>query len=230
MSPLPSTSELVALRGIDTCTLANTVETLDPRLRNEGFTNASIRCLFPKLPPLVGYAVPVKIRCSSPPVKGGHYLDRTDWWNYVLSIPAPRVVVVQDVDELPGTGSLLGQIHAAILQSLGCVGAITNGSVRDVPAVEASGFHFFASSLAVSHAYAHIVSFGEEVTVGGLKIQPGDLLHGDMHGILSVPVAVVPQIPVTAEALLKKERRLLAACRAPGFPGEKLRAVIDEIK
>ncbi|HVY71229.1 MAG TPA: RraA family protein, partial [Verrucomicrobiae bacterium] len=90
-----------ALRQIDTCTLANTIETLHPRLRNEGYMDSSIRCVFPKLGPLLGHAVPVEIRCSSPPTKGGHYLERTDWLNYVASIPAPRVVVVHDVDEFP---------------------------------------------------------------------------------------------------------------------------------
>ena len=221
--------QLEALRWLDTCTVANTIETFDHRLRNEGFTNARIRCLFPRLPALLGYAVTVRIRCSSPPTDGRHYLDRTDWWDFVQSIPAPRVVVIEDVDDVPGTGSLLGEVHANILRALGCVGAVTNGTVRDVPAVEALGFPLFAGGLTVSHAYAHIVSIGGEVKVGGLKIQPGDLLHGDVHGILSVPIDLARDIPAVAAQIIGQERRLIAVCRASDFSPEKLRSTLREM-
>ena len=95
---------------------------------------------------MLGYAVTLKVRSSSPPTTGGSYLDRTDWWNFILSLPAPRVVVLQDVDSKPGEGSLLGEVHANILRALGCMGAVTNGAVRDVPAAEAMGFQFFAGN------------------------------------------------------------------------------------
>ncbi|MBI3877365.1 MAG: RraA family protein, partial [Verrucomicrobia bacterium] len=123
---------LEALRRTDTCTVSNAIESFDVRLRNEGFTNGSIRCLFPERRPMVGHAVTVKIRCSSPPPQGHGYFDRTDWWDYLLTIAAPRVLVVQDVDLQPGTGSFLGEVHANILLALGCVGVVTNGAVRDV--------------------------------------------------------------------------------------------------
>jgi 4-hydroxy-4-methyl-2-oxoglutarate aldolase len=167
---LPLTAEqLEPLRLFDTCTVANVIETFNLRLRNEGFTNASIRCLAPRLRPMVGYAVTATIRASHPPPDRHHYLDRTDWWNFLLTIPAPRVVVLQDLDEKPGTGSLLGEVHANILLALKCTGAVTNGAVRDLPAVQATGFHLFAGNVAVSHSYVHIVNVGVPVEVGGLK-------------------------------------------------------------
>src|SRR5882724_1479537 len=131
MNPLPANSILETLRRFDTCAVANAIETFDVRLRNEGFADASIRCLIPEIAPIVGYAVPVKIRCSAPPPNTHVYTERTDWWNYILKIPAPRVVVIEDVDVQPGTGALIGELHANILQALGSVGAITNGVVRD---------------------------------------------------------------------------------------------------
>ena len=88
-----TTEQLEALRRLDACTLANTIEIFQQRLRNEGFADGSIRCLFPHLPPVVGYAVTVKIRGSAPPVAGDTYRDRTDWWDYVVSVPAPRVEI-----------------------------------------------------------------------------------------------------------------------------------------
>src|SRR5262249_5715538 len=180
----PLTSEqLESLRRLDACTLANAIETFHERLRNEGFVDHTVRCLFPRLEPMLGYAATVKIRGAAPPTANGGYNDRTDWWEYVSSLPAPRVVVVQDVSSRPGLGSLVGAVHMNILRAIHCVGVVTNGSVRDIPAAEAAGFHFFAGSVSVSHAYVHIVEVGKPVELGGLKIGSGDLLHGDLHGV-----------------------------------------------
>lgn len=213
---------LAALRQLDTCTVANAVEDFETRLRNEGFTNASIRCLFGHLPPLVGYAVTARIRCSSPHPAGHHYFDRTDWWQHVLKTPAPRVVVLQDIDVSPGFGSFLGEVHISILKALGCVGAVTNGGVRDLPAVAALQFPLFAGSVAVSHAYAHFVDFGSEVEIGGLKINSGDLLHGDQHGLVSIPHQIAPKLPAVARRLRAKEQGIVALCQSPTFSLERL--------
>jgi 4-hydroxy-4-methyl-2-oxoglutarate aldolase len=219
---------LEALRHLDTCTLANAIETFEKRLHNEGFCDASIQCLFPDLPPMVGFAVPVKIHCSTPPPSAHSYLDRTDWWDYILKISAPRVVVVQDTDPMRGLGSLLGEVHASILQALDCVGVVTDGGVRDLPGVAARGFHFFAGNVSVSHAYAHIVSIGEPVEIGGLAIKPGDLLHGDRHGVLSIPTEIATDLPAAAAKIIARERRLLAVCRSRDFSLERLRTAVKE--
>lgn len=219
--------QLEALRRLDTCAVANAIETFDRRLRNEGFSNAGLRCMFPQCGPMLGYAATVKIRCSTPPPDGHNYLDRTDWWSYILSIPSPRVVVIQDVDPEPGKGAFVGEIHAQILLALGCVGAVTNGAVRDLPAVEGAGFQLFAGNVSASHAYAHIVEIGPSVEVAGLKVQSGDLLHGDRHGVLSIPREIAPAIPGVAARLREKERRIIALCRAGDFSLEKLRAAVQ---
>ncbi len=99
-----TTEQLEALRRLDASTLANAIESFQHRLRNEGFTDGSVRCLFPHLPHVAGYAATVKIRGSAPPVAGNAYLERTDWWDYVVAIPTPRVVVVQDMATRPGLG------------------------------------------------------------------------------------------------------------------------------
>src|SRR6185295_18982900 len=167
MSPL--TSELVeAFRQLDACAVSNAIEAFDLRLRNEGFMNRNIRALFPELPPVIGHAVTARIRCSTPPPVGHHYHDRTDWWSYILTVPPPRIVVVEDVDERPGFGAFVGHVHAQVLRALGCVGVVTNGSVRDLAAVRRMGFPLFAGGFSVSHAFIHIVVFAEPVQIGGL--------------------------------------------------------------
>jgi 4-hydroxy-4-methyl-2-oxoglutarate aldolase len=226
--PRLSPERFEALRRLDTCTVSNAIETFERRLRNEGYADSTVRCMFPHLTPMLGYAVTARIRSSGPSPDGHDYLDRTDWWNHILAVPAPRVVVVEDVDKKPGNGAFIGEVHANILAALECIGAVTNGAVRDLPAVQAMGFHFFARNVAVSHSYVHLVNIGGPVEVGGLKVESGDLLHGDRHGVVSVPLEIAAEVPAVAARLLDKERKLIGLCRAPDFSLEKMRRVVKE--
>ena len=218
-----SDAELEALRGLDTCTVANAIEIFEVRLRNAGFADHRIRCMFEDFPPMVGYAATAQLRSDEPPIAGRIYMDRTDWWNSILEVPAPRIVVLEDLDEPPGVGAFLGGMHAAILRALGCVGYVTDGAVRELPRVRDQGLQLFAGNVAVSHAYAHIFDFGSKVKVGGLEVNPGDLLHGDRHGLLTVPKEIAPEIPAAAAKLRQAEQRVIDFCRSQEFSVEKLR-------
>jgi regulator of RNase E activity RraA len=225
------TRELVeSFRRLDTCAVSNAIETFEPRLRNEGFTDGSIRALFDELPPVIGHAVTARIRCSTPPPIGHSYHDRTDWWTYILTVPAPRVVVVEDIDERPGLGALIGHVHAHILQALDCVAYATNGSVRDLESVRKIGFQFFASRVSVSHAFVHMVDFDRPVTVGGLDVRSGDVIYGDRHGLLSIPPTVVGDIPRVANRMLEQDRRIVEFCRSGGFSLDTLRTLVRQLE
>jgi regulator of RNase E activity RraA len=126
------TSVLEELRQLDSCSVANAIETFGMRLRNTGFSDSSIRCLFEDEPPMVGYAATVRIRTAEPPMEGESYFYRLDWLDYFSSIPSPRVLVLEDMDTNPGIGAFIGDVHANILHVLGCAGVVTNGAVRDV--------------------------------------------------------------------------------------------------
>ena len=197
-----SNTSFEKLRGLDTCTVSNAMERLGVRLRNE--------------------EVPARVRTSFPPIAGHCYYHRLAWWEYVDSIPEPRVMVVEDVDGIPGMGAWVGEIHAAIGQAPHCVGYVTNGAVRDLPSAEAMGFQMFAGSVAVSHSYAHLTEFGEPVEIGRLKIRPGELVHGDMHGVHTIPLSIASEIPGMAAKLLDDERDLVRFCRSPRFSLEAL--------
>jgi len=171
--------ELDALRQFDTCMVANAVETFNVRLHNTGFTNASILCMFEDASPMVGYAATARLRSGQPPMVGSSFRDRGDSWNSILEIPAPRILVLEDKDNPPGRGAFVGDMHSAILKALGCIGYVTNGAVRELPSVRAIGIQLFAGSVAVSHAYAHIFDVGAAITVGGMEVRPGELLHED---------------------------------------------------
>jgi len=230
MTTVLTDEQLEGLRKLNACLLANAIETFHQRLRNEGFMIGGPHCLFPQLPPMLGYAATIRIRGSAPPLANRIYPDRTDWWDYILSLPAPRVVVVQDCATRPGVGSLLGAVHVNILRALGCVGAVTNGSVRDIPEAEALGFPLFAGHVSVSHAYVHIVEIGGPLEIGGLKIQSGDLLHGDLHGVQSIPLEIAAQVPAAAAKIEAVEEALISVCRSDGFSLEKLRAAVARAK
>ena len=218
--------DLDALRRFDTCMISNAIEAFDARLRNTGFADASIHCIFPDAPPLVGYAATARLKSGEPPMLGGHFRDRAEFWNSILEVPAPRVLVLQDMDEPPGRGAFLGDMHAAILQALGCIGYVTNGAVRELPAVQAMGFQLFAGSVAVSHAYSHIFEFGASISVGGMEVRPGELLHGDRHGILTVPKSIAAKVPKAARELQQAEKKIIDFCRSRDFSVAKLSEIM----
>jgi len=224
-----SAAEFEALRRLDTCTVSNAIETFEVRLRNAGFADSRVRCMFEDFPPMVGYAATAQLRTGEPPIAGRIYSDRTDWWKSILQVPAPRVVVLEDLDKPPGLGAFIGDMHAAILRALGCVGYVTDGAVRELPRIKETGLQLFAGNIAVSHAYAHIFEFGSQIKVGGLEVRPGDLLHGDRHGLLSVPREIAGEIPAAAAKLQQAEQRVIEFCRSPEFSIEKLRQVLKEL-
>lgn len=228
LEPLIRVEHLDALRCLDTCTVSNAIETFQLRLRNAGFANSRVRCVFEDFPPMVGYAATARLRSGEPPITGSYH-HRADWWNSILRVPAPRIAVLEDLDEPPGIGAFLGDMHAAILKALGCVGYVTNGAVRQLPRVRDMGVQLFAGNVAVSHAYAHIFDYGSAVKVGGLEVTPGDLLHGDRHGVLVVPKEIAAEIPAAAAKVQAAEHRIIRLCQSQEFSVEKLRQVLEEL-
>ena len=225
-APLMSEEHLDALRQFDTCMIANAIESFHVRLRNTGFADGSVQCMFPDSPPMVGYAATARLRSGEPPIIGGTFHDRADFWNSILEVPAPRVLVLEDMDNPPGRGAFIGDMHAAILKALGCVGYLTNGAVRELPSVRSMGIQLFAGNVAVSHAYAHIFEIGAVIKLGGMEVRPGDLLHGDRHGVLTVPAPVAAKIPDVARGLQQTEQKIIDFCRSRDFSVAKLGEVI----
>jgi regulator of RNase E activity RraA len=173
---------------------------------------------------MLGYAVTARVRTSSAPMKARCYFDRMDWWSYVESAPGPRVVVLQDIDHTPGLGALVGEIHATIGQALNCAGCVTNGAVRDLAAVESLRFPLFSRRVSVTHAYAHIVDFGNPVEIGGLVFQPGDLVHGDRNGVHIIPREIAGAVPDMVRRIQQQEGELTRFCRSDAFSLEELSA------
>jgi 4-hydroxy-4-methyl-2-oxoglutarate aldolase len=217
--------QLDAILQFDTCTISDAIEQFGVRLRNEGFTRPGLRCFTPAATGLLGYAATFRVRSSDPPVTGGAFLDRTDWWEAVERLPLPRIAVVQDLEVHP-VGSCVGAVHSAVLKSLHCHGIVTNGAVRDVPAVSKLDFQMFAPFVTVSHAYMHVIDFGKPVEILGLEVHWGDLLYADSHGAVSIPLSVAAEIAEVAREIRHKEERIVHACLTPGLPREELLKII----
>lgn len=224
-----SPAQIEALKQISSPSAANAVETFKIRPREEGNLSTEIRALFPELGPMVGYAVTALIRAERGPF-GAHRASTFAWWDYIQTIPAPRVVVVHDLDDPRGQGAQWGEVQANIHKALGCTGVVTDGSVRDLGEVRALGFQFCAAHVSVSHANIHLVDFNLPVKVGGVWINPGDLIHGDQHGVLTIPHEVADKVPEAAAGVEAEERQIIALCRSPDFSAERLKTMHRHVR
>lgn len=216
--------EVRSLHRFTSPTIANALEALGVTPQEAVYTNAGVRCLFPELGPMVGYACTAAI-LSAQPASNPRRVWRTEYWEYTRNSPEPRVTVVQDLSEQPG-GAYWGEVNANIHRALGSLGVLTNGTVRDVEEVGPLGFHFFASGVQVSHGYAHLEDFNRPVRIFDILVHPGDLIHADRHGAVVIPREVARLVAAAAEEIERREKPMIALCKSPDFSIEKLDKLI----
>ena len=219
-----SESQFTFLRSMDTPTVCNLIEIVAPERRGIGYTASHLHCPFPDLPPMVGFAKTATIRARDH-VSELSYIKRMDYLDYVAAAPRPSVVVIEDKDEPAGYGAFWGEVQNNVHKALGCLGTVTNGSIRDIASV-AKGFQLLAGSIAPSHAYVHIVEFGLSVNVHSTEVQSGDLIHADRHGAVAVPVKNIDAMAAALDSLMKREARIIAAARAPGATAATIKAAM----
>jgi 4-hydroxy-4-methyl-2-oxoglutarate aldolase len=181
-------SDLLKLKRWNTPTVYNGWEQITNHDRTHGYFNLEeVRDFMPQMGPMIGYAVTVTFESS----KKEHIAENPRAWEeyrqYVASMPGPKIVVLQDLDKPEVIGSFWGEINSNIHKTLGCVGTITDGAVRDLDEMANAGFKAIAKRLCVGHGYCVPVSWGCEVEVFGCKVRPGDLIHADKHGFLIIP-------------------------------------------
>ena len=221
-----SKEEFQDLKLLDSGSVATAIERFQVQLRSESYEETRLTCQYPHLLPVLGYAMTLKLRSSSPPDRGRNFFENTEWWSALLSLPAPRILVLQDMDRHPGAGALIGETHACVLKTLDCVAVITNGAVRDIARIEGLDFQMFSTGLSLSHARSHVVHVGGPVQIGSLEIFPGDLLHGDGSGIVRIPRELAARIPATAAALRRRDEALIDYCHSPELSIEGLRDLL----
>jgi regulator of RNase E activity RraA len=169
------------------------------------------------------------MRSSGTPVNGKYYYAHPEFWDYLASFKGPRILVILDSDQEPGMGALVGEAYARISRAFGCVGCVTNGAARDLPGIEELGYRVFSGSVTVSHAYAHVVDFGDPVEIGGLRISNGDLLHGDLHGVHMVPREAAGRVAALAAQVRREDRELFELTERKDFSAATLSAKLAEV-
>ena len=188
-----------------------------------------MRALFPEKKPLVGYASTFRFETRQPAHSRKLYVAWQDYWRYILSVPAPRVSVGQDLDGPDTFGSMWGEVQANIHLALNCAGVILEGSARDLDPMRELDYPCFATDVRVGHGHAHLVDIGNPVHVGDVLVHSGDLIHADLHGVLVIPHKYAPQLAAACQRIVDMEKPLLATCKdAENFTLDRLIAAYDQ--
>lgn len=196
------------LRQYDTPTICNVLELFDVQPRTAGYMDARIRACYPKLPPMVGFATTATFRAAAPPRAGDIYAGLAKQVEQLAVDPGPKVVVFQDLDD-PPVAATFGEVMCTTYQAFGCVGLITSGAGRDLDQVEGLNFPCFTSGTICSHGYTQIVELGGPVRVGGVWVNPGDLLHGDRNGVTTIPVRLAAAVAAACPEFMVAESVVL---------------------
>lgn len=227
--PAPHPASLLeAIARYDTPTICNAMEVVAPERRLVGFTTKPLVCPFPDLPPMVGYARTATIRATSASKLSAAdaRAQRTAYYEYCGTGYGPRISIIQDLDGANiGFGAFWGEVNSSVHKALGCLGVVTDGSIRDIPAW-APGFQALAGSIGPSHAYVHLAGFGETVCVAGMTVSSDDLIHADQHGAVVIPANIAAKLPDAAELCGRREEPILAIARSPSFTVEKLKEAL----
>lgn len=221
--------DLDALTAYDTPTICNALEIVTPERRALGFTTEPLVPADPSLPPMVGYARTATIRAVHPSAlpAAEQRRQRTAYYEYVAAGDGPKIAVIQDLDPRPGFGAFWGEVNSNIHKGLGCLGAVTDGSYRDVDDL-APGFQILGGEVGPSHAHVHLVEFGGQVNIYGMTVVDGDVIHADRHGAVVVPAAAVRELPAAVALVVRREKVILDACKDPAFDIEMLKRAMAE--
>ncbi len=211
--PQLSEHDIALLREYDTPTICNVIELFAVRPQTEGYLDGRIRCCFPGLPPMVGYASTATFRAAAQPREGAEYGSLEEQVKLFDEIPEPAVVVFQDLDD-PCAAATFGEVMTTIYHSFGAAGLVTSGAARDLDQVRAFGFPCFADGVICSHGYPQILDLHVPVHVGGVMIHPGDLLHGDANGVTTIPHEIASEAAHALEEFVQTEEVILDYCRS----------------
>lgn len=215
------------LSTVDTPTLVNAIELLRERPNRDGFAPLQIRCLFPELGRLCGYAVTAHVETISQtePLDMGGFLDL---YRMVEASPKPAVVVLQEIGGYADYAAHCGEVMATFFTKLGAVGLVSDCGVRDIPEVRALGFKYFARGAVASHGNFRIVRSGVPVQILGMEVKPGTILHGDENGLITVPDVPVERIKTFVDHVRMRERKIMDFVRGGEFSLDGFHGLVME--
>jgi regulator of RNase E activity RraA len=204
------------LRKFDTPTICNALEIVRAKRFTNGFTRQRLLASFPALPSIVGYARTAMFRSSVPFDAAARRQKLLAYYENLAQPKQPSIAVVQDIDSQPGLGAFWGEVNTTVHWGLGCIGAVTNGSMRDLDAMHPQ-FQCLAATLSPSHASGQVVEVGTQVDIFGMAVSDGDIVHADRHGAVVFTSDEVEKLPAAIDLMARKEKVILDAARKPGF-------------
>jgi regulator of RNase E activity RraA len=220
-------ADIEYLKSIDSPTLANAIELLKVRPNERGFTPADIRCLFPELGRMCGYAVTAQVETVTQ-MEPFRLETFVDLYRMVERSPKPAVIVLQEIGGFPEYAAHCGEVMSTFFTRLGATGLVSDCAVRDLPEVRRLGFHYFARGAVASHTHFRIVRSGIPVQIRGMVVKPGDLIHGDENGVITVPDASDDAIRAAVDEIRRKERAVMDFVRSTDFALEAFPRLVVE--
>ncbi len=221
MDPTSDQDLLQQLQQIDTCTICDAIELLDVRGRLEGSFSMDTRCLLPHLGVMVGYAITVLVDASTPDEPRSSEVWET-WLHAMENGPRPGVLVFKDVGPQPRRAAHFGEQMSTLAGRFGMVGIVTDGGVRDIQALDRKKFHAFGPGVVPTHGNPRLLEVNVPVTIDGVHVRPGDLLHGDANGLTTFPAELAPQVLQTAVEALEEDRKRIDFFAGQEFTIERL--------
>ena len=215
------------LREFDTPTICNALEVASGNRELSGFTQQTLMAASSSLPAIIGFARTATIRCTTPYDADQRRRKQLSYYEYVAQPPRPSIAVVQDIDERPGLGAFWGEVNTHIHFGLGCIGTLTNGSMRDLDAMH-SAFQCLAGSLSPSHAWVQVVDTGKPVEIFGMSVANGDIVHADRHGAVVIPKQYLDKLPAAIDLMARREKVLLDVARRPDFDLSALKDALSK--
>ncbi|MCA9262714.1 MAG: RraA family protein [Planctomycetales bacterium] len=206
---------LEKLAKYDSPTICNVIELFNVIPRNQGYMDARIRCCFPEMPPMVGYATTASFRSDAPAVGGAGYGSLDQQIERFAALPGPAILVFQDLDD-PAVAAVFGEVMCSSYRAFGAVGLVTNGAGRDLTQVQRLGFPVFTGSTIVSHGYSQIMYLGMPVRVGGIVVHEGTLLHGDENGVTTIPIEIADEVADVADEYIAAEEVVIGYAKSDG--------------
>lgn len=215
------------LREFDTPTICNALEIASGSRELSSFTQQTLIAASSNLPAIVGFARTATIRCSTPYDPAQRRQNRIGYYEYIANGEQPSIAVIQDIDERPGVGAFWGEVNTHIHRGLGCIGTVTNGSMRDLDAMDPE-FQCLAGSLSPSHAWVQLVEVGKPVEIFGMRVRPDQIVHADRHGAVVIAPQYLEKLPAAIDLMARREKVLLDAAKSDDFDITALKRAMGE--
>ena len=215
------------LRQFDTPTISNALEIARGSREATSFTQRTLIAASSHLPAIVGFARTAQIRCSTPYDPAQRRRNQINYYEYIARPEHPCIAVIEDIDDRSGLGAFWGEVNTHVHWGLGCIGTITNGSMRDLDAMHPE-FQCLAGSLSPSHAWVQVVEVGTPVKIFGMEVNPDDIIHADRHGAVVIPIQYLKAIPDAIDLMARREKVLLDAAKRPDFNIDSLKQALTD--